>query len=251
LAAFATLVIGFQVAAPARAEPLDVFVAASVAAAFEVIAEDLPELSIRISAAATSSLARQIENGAPAKLFISASALWMDYLNERGLINAASRRNVLSNRLVLVAPRDEDFELEIEPRMPLAARLAGGRLAIADPDHVPAGIYAREALRTLGIWSDVESHLAPMPDVVATLNLVVRGEVPAGIVYYSDAITAPSVRLVGKFPTSLHTPIRYEAALISPIDKGAQFLLEHLQTPAAEAVFLRFGFSLPEKREAQ
>ncbi len=195
------------------------------------------------SYAASSALAKQIENGAPADLFISADLEWMDYLAARKLINAQSRLNLLSNRLVLIAPAGSRVTLDIAPNFPLVAALGGGRLSIADPEHVPAGKYARSALESLGVWGSVAGRIAPAENVRAALVLVSRGEAPLGIVYRTDALADGRVRMVAEFPESSHPPIVYPAALIaSTRSPAARELLEYLKSQAARALWARHGF---------
>lgn len=195
------------------------------------------------SYAASSTLAKQIENGAPADLFISADLEWMDYLAARRLIDSKSRANLLSNRLVLIAPAGSNVKLDIAPNFPLAARLGTGRLAIADPGHVPAGKYARSALQSLGVWADVAGRTAPAENVRAALMLVSRGEAPLGIVYRTDALADGKVRIVAEFPASTHPLIVYPAALTaSGKSPAGRALLDFLKSPAARAVWKKHGF---------
>ena len=227
------------------ADGLVVFAAASLkesldAAVATYAAPDRPK--IVVSYASSGALARQIENGAPADLFISADQAWMDYLGERKLIDQATRRTLLTNRLVLVAPADRPLSLRIAPGFALAQALGDGRLAIGDPATVPAGRYAQAALESLGVWSQVASRTAPAESVRAALALVVRGEVPLGIVYRTDAISEPKVRVVGEFAADSHPPIVYPAAVVAGARPAAGALLDYLASPAARAVFARFGF---------
>jgi molybdate transport system substrate-binding protein len=196
----------------------------------------------RASYASSSVIARQIEAGAPADVFISADTDWMDELAKRGLIAAGSRRDLLTNRLVLIAPKDSPVRLKIAPGMDLAAALGGGRLAIGGPD-VPAGRYAEAALEALGVWPSVKDHLAPGENVRATLAFVARGEAPLGIVYETDAEIEPAVRVVGVFPASSHPPIVYPAALVATSrNPAASAYLAFLRSPRAGAIFRRYGF---------
>ena len=198
---------------------------------------------VRVSYAASSTLARQIEKGAPADVFISADLEWMDYLAQRKFIRAASRANLLSNRLVLIAPVDSKAVLAIAPKFPLAQALGDSRLAIADPASVPAGKYARSALEALGVWHEVAPKAARAENVRAALALVARGEAPFGIVYSTDAIAERKVRVVGEFPANLHPPIVYPAALLADSrSKAAEALLRFLRSAAAREVWQKFGF---------
>jgi molybdate transport system substrate-binding protein len=196
----------------------------------------------RASYASSSVIARQIEAGAPADVFISADADWMDDLARRGLIAPGSRRDLLTNRLVLIAPKNSQVRLKIAPGMDLALALGGGRLAIGGPD-VPAGRYAEASLQTLGVWPSVKDHLAPGENVRATLAFVARGEAPLGIVYETDALIEPAVRVVGVFPAASHAPIVYPAGLVGASrNPAASAYLGFLRGPQARAIFRRYGF---------
>ncbi|MEQ1776178.1 MAG: molybdate ABC transporter substrate-binding protein [Burkholderiales bacterium] len=199
--------------------------------------------NVRVSYGASSALARQIEKGAPADLFISADLEWMDYLQQRKLILTASRVNLLSNRLVLIAPADSKAVLSIAPKFPLAIALGNGRLAIADPASVPAGKYSKATLEALGVWPAVAPKLAPGENVRAALALVARGEAPFGMVYRTDAMAEPKVRVVGEFPANLHAPIVYPAALLTDSRTvSAGTLLRFLGSAEAQLEWRRFGF---------
>jgi len=196
------------------------------------------------SYAASSALARQIENGAPADLFLSADLDWMDYLQQRHLIVEASRINLVGNRLVLIAPVDSPLVLRIAPGFPLAQALGDGRLAMADPASVPVGKYGKAALENLGVWSSVAMRVAPAPDVRAALLLVARAEAPLGIVYSTDAAAEKGVKTLDTFPESTHPPIRYPAALIAERHNPATVaLLELLKSERVRPVFERYGFA--------
>jgi molybdate transport system substrate-binding protein len=199
-------------------------------------------IPVKLSFAASSALARQIENGAPADVFLSADPDWMDYLQARNLIARDTRRDLLGNRLVLVAPSGSAIKLKIEPRFHLAEALGGGRLATGDPDSVPVGRYARAALTKLGVWDSVATRIAGAENVRAALALVGRGEVPLGIVYETDAFIDKAVRIVDTFPADSHPPIVYPVALTSAAKAGARGFAEFLRTPAADATFLKYGF---------
>jgi molybdate transport system substrate-binding protein len=218
-----------------------IFAAASLKSALDEI---LPGLGAAASYGASSVIARQIEAGAPADLFISADTDWMDYLATRGLIRADTRRNLLTNRLVLIAPAASRLNLKIAPGMNLAGALAGGRLAVGGPD-VPAGRYAQAALTALGVWPGVKDHLAQGENVRATLAFVARGEAPLGIVYATDAAIEPAVRVIGTFPAASHAPIVYPAAIVAASrNPRARTVLEALSGAPARAVFRRFGFGV-------
>lgn len=199
-------------------------------------------IRMTLSYAASSALARQVEMGAPAGIFISADLDWMDYLADRKLIRNESRVNLLGNRLVLIAPKSRPSTLRIGPGFGLAAALGTDRLAIANTDVVPAGRYAREALTKLGVWDSVAKKLAPAENVRGALLLVSRGEAPLGIVYRTDAAVDAGVRIVDTFPESSHTPIVYPAALTAASSSAASRVLDHLKSPAARTVFEKHGF---------
>jgi molybdate transport system substrate-binding protein len=197
------------------------------------------------SYAASSTLAKQIEAAAPADIFISADLDWMDYLAKRNLIKPETRTNLLGNRLVLIAPADSTVTLAIGPNFPLAQALGNDRLAIADPNSVPAGKYGKAALEALGVWSSVAGKLAPAENVRATLLLVSRGEAPAGIVYQTDAAVEKGVKILGTFPENTHPPIVYPIAVVaSSINPKAAGYVAYLKSPAAQSVFEKQGFTV-------
>lgn len=197
-----------------------------------------------ISFAGSSALARQIEAGAPADLFISADEEWMDYLAEKGLIRAKSRVPFLSNRLVLIAPVASRSRLSIGHNFPLARALGDGRLAIADPDSVPAGKYGKAALTRLGVWPQVAPKVARGENVRAALALVERGEAPFGIVYATDARASGRVRTVGTFPAGSHPAITYPvAALRSSANPEAEAFRRFLISREGKTIFARRGFA--------
>ena len=228
-------------------DTVTVFAAAS-------LSDVLPELArvytqqtgdrVEFSFAATSMLARQIESGARAEVFLAADQDWMDYLDRRGLIRKATRRNLLGNRLALIAPADSTVRLSIGPEFPLLAALGGGRLAMGDPDSVPAGRYARAALASLHVWNAVADRLVRADNVRGALAFVARGEAPLGIVYVTDAMADKRVRVVDLFPASSHPPITYAAALTIGASAPAASFLDFLGSPAAAAAFGRYGFSV-------
>ncbi len=194
--------------------------------------------------ASSSTLAKQIEYGAPANVFISADEPWMNHLEKRKMIVPGSRFDLLSNKLVLIAPADSAIKkVQIGPKLDLAKLLGNGKLATGDPDHVPAGMYAKAALQKLGLWNGVESKLARTEDVRGALALVERGETPLGIVYSTDAAITPKVKIVGVFPANTHPKIVYPAALIAgKASPTAKKFLEFLKSPEAKAVFEKYGF---------
>jgi molybdate transport system substrate-binding protein len=241
----AALVALPSLAAAQVPQPVTVFAAASLKNALdEVCAAYAAKTSrqARVSSGASSTLARQIEEGAPADLFISADADWMDYVQKRHRIVDATRRNLLTNHLALIAPADSKVGLRIGKGMPLAAALGDGRLAVAGPD-VPAGKYARAALTALGVWPSVAGRLAPADNVRGALLFVARGETPLGVVYDTDAKVEPKVRIVGRFPDWSHPPIVYPAALVAhAASPDAAGFLAFLSGPQATAVFRKYGF---------
>lgn len=197
-----------------------------------------------LSFGASSALARQIEAGAPADLFVSADEEWMDDVQTKGLIRPRTRLSVLGNRLVLIAPVDSRVALPIRRGFPLARALGSGRLAIADPAAVPAGKYGKAALTSLGVWPSVEAKLAPAENVRAALAFVERAEAPLGIVYETDARASKKVRVVGRFPPNSHPPISYPvAALKASTNPEAEGFRRFLVSPDGTAIFRRFGFS--------
>jgi molybdate transport system substrate-binding protein len=198
--------------------------------------------AVTLSYAASSALARQIEAGAPADVFVSADTEWMDYLQARNLIDPSSRRNVVGNRLVLISPADSTVSIKITPHFALAKLLGDGRLATGNPDSVPVGKYARSALTKLGVWSEVQDKIAAADNVRAALALVARGEAPLGIVYRTDALIEKKVRIVADFPANSHEPIVYPAAATARDHVGAADFVKFLSSPTARAIFTKYGF---------
>lgn len=230
--------------APASADTLTVFAAASLRGPLEAAAQPWEAASghrLRIAYAGSGALARQVDAGAPAQVFISADTEWMDWLAGRGRLEGAPRA-LLGNELVLVAPAGRVPKLRIAPGFGLAAALGGGRLAVADPRSVPAGKYARAALESLGAWSAVSGHLAPVDNVRSALALVARGEAPLGIVYRTDARMEPAVAVVDAFPASSHPPIVYPVAVVKGATPAAAALVDALSAPAARAAWEKAGF---------
>lgn len=199
---------------------------------------------LRVTYAASGTLARQIEGGAPADAFLSADNTWMDYLALRNLIDNDTRQNLLGNALVLVAPAGSTTELAIARGFALDKSLGGGRLSIGDPDSVPAGKYAKAALESLGAWDSVADHLVRGDSVRTALVFVERGEAPLGIVYLTDARDDPKVRIVGQFPAGSHPPIVYPVAMVHGHQAGSEALLAFLRGPVASAAFEKHGFAV-------
>jgi molybdate transport system substrate-binding protein len=237
------------VPAAAPAAPT-VFAAASLTDAMTAVGAAYTEATseeVRFSFAASSTLARQIEAGAPAAIYASADERWVDYLAERQLIASDTRVSPIGNRLVLVAPADATVDaIALAAGVDLPALLGeGGRLAVGDPAHVPAGIYAAEALASLGLWDEMAPRLARADDVRAALALVARGEAPLGIVYATDAAVTDDVRVVGTFPPDSHTPITYPFAVVAGAeDEAVTRLFDFMTGEEALAVYARFGFAV-------
>lgn len=244
--AFAIALLALPLAAHAsESGPVTVFAAASLSDALTAVAHAYDAKTgrvIALSFAGSSVLAKQIDASGGADLFISADRAWMDYLETRGRLIAASRAALLGNRLVLIAPKGSAVALKIGPHFPLVKTLDGGRLAVADTGTVPAGRYAKEALTSLGVWTAAAAHLAPAENVRVALAYVARGEAPLGIVYRTDALIEPRVRIVATFPETSHKPIIYPAALIKGARPGAASFLAFLRAPAARALFEKAGF---------
>ena len=253
LALVATFAAMAPLPASARAgsPSVTVFTAASLKDAMDAVLQAFTartKISGKASYGASSVLARQIEQGAPADVFVSADADWMDYLAQRKLIAASTRRNLISNHLALIAPSDSRVTLVIAPGMPLAAALGADRLAVAGPD-VPAGKYARASLTALRVWGSVEGKLARAENVRSALAFVARGETPLGIVYDTDAYLEPRVRVVGLFPDSSHPPIVYPIALVAGSrSAGAAAFVHFAESAEAKTIFARFGFISPASR---
>ena len=235
-----------SVAADADKPPITVFAAASLTNALQELGDGFTKetsIPVRFSFAASSALARQIENGAPADVFFSADVEWMDYLQARNLIQRDTRHDVLGNRLVLVAPADGKIDLKIAPRFPLAKALGTGRLATGDPDSVPVGRYAREALTTLGVWNEVSDRMVRADSVRSALAFVDRGEALLGIVYETDALIDKRVRVVDVFPENSHLPIIYPIALTRAAKPNAARFVAYIRGPAGDASFKAYGFT--------
>ena len=232
---------------PLAAAEVTVYAAASLVDALSEVAQAYKAVSqdtVHLSFAASSTLARQIEQGAPATLFISADDDWMNYLSEKRLIVESTRVTLLGNRLVLVVAADRPIKVDIKAGFDLAGVLGESRLAVGDPAGVPAGKYARQALTQLGVWPVAQTRLLRADSVRAALLYVQRGEAVAGIVYSTDAASSKAVTVAGEFPESSHKPIVYPAALIQSADSpAARALLQFLQGPEARAIFARHGFT--------
>lgn len=199
-------------------------------------------LRVKTSSAASSVLAKQIAEGAPADLFLSANPLWMDYLQQRNLLRKESRRNLLANQLVLVAPQKRTFHVEMKRSWKLGDAFQG-RLALGDPAHVPAGQYAEAALKAMGWYDGLRNRLVPTLDVRGALSLVETGEAAAGIVYQTDAAISKKIRVLATFPPGSHPPIRYPIALVKNSRGGAVRFLSFLERPEVQQMFKRAQFT--------
>jgi molybdate transport system substrate-binding protein len=234
-------------AAPASAQtPITVFAAASLKNALDEASAAYASSSktppARISYAASSVLAKQIEQGAPADVYLSADSDWMDYLAGKALIRAGARLDLFTNHLALIAPRDSKVKLAIKPGFPLSAALADGRLAMAGSE-VPAGRYGQASLTALGVWEQVKDKTARGENVRATLQFVARGEALLGIVYDTDARSEPCVKIVGMFPDASHPKIVYPGALTASASPEAWAYLMFLKSAKGAAIFRKYGFT--------
>ena len=249
LAAVAAVIAIATVPHPTTAQEKSVvvFAAASMKNSLDdVNAAFAKQSSIKVVAsyAATSTLMKQIEQGAPADVFLSADIHWMDYGAQRNLIKTDTRLNLLGNRLVLIAPKDSKVgDVSIGPGFDLAGLAGNGRIATGDVRAVPVGLYAKAALEKLGVWASVEQKMAMAENVRAALVLVARNEAPLGIVYETDAKVDPGVKIVGVFPEDSHPPIIYPVALTANAKPVAAQYLAFLRTQAAKSIFEHYGFT--------
>jgi molybdate transport system substrate-binding protein len=232
--------------APSQAQNTTIFAAASLKDALDEIDAQYQAkggTKAAVSYAASSALAKQIESGAPADIFISADLDWMDYVEKRKLVKAGTRTNLLRNEIVLIAPADSKASVTIGPKFPLAKLLGDGRLAMADPDSVPAGKYGKAALETLEVWASVADRVARAENVRAALNFVSRGEAPFGIVYRTDASADKKVRIVAAFPANTHPPIVYPAGMLTEgKSPAAEKYFQFMKSSEAQAIFKKHGF---------
>jgi len=247
--AAATALLGPPQSAP-RAQGGDVFVfaAASLKNALDNINTQWQKETGKkaaISYGASSALAKQIEQGAPAQMFISANLDWMDYVAQKNLIKSDTRSNLVGNRIVLIAPKDKAQAIEIKPGFDVAKIVGDGRLAMANVEFVPAGKYGKAALEKLGVWAGVSGKVAQAENVRAALLLVSRGEVPAGIVYQTDAAGDPNVKIIGTFPENTHPPIVYPIALTAnSANPDAAAFLTYVKSAKARPLFEAQGFTV-------
>lgn len=248
-AAWAAFGLALAFGAPASAD-ITVFAAASLKTALDEVAAGWQAQGgerVVLVYGGSSALARQIEAGGPAAAFISASVEWMDYLDDKALLVDGSRRDLLGNALVLVAPGEGLAEaVEVAPDTDLAAMLNGGVLAMAMVDSVPAGVYGKQSLTALTLWDKVSGRIAQTEDVRAALQLVARGEAALGVVYATDAAAEPKVHVVGRFPEDSHDPIVYPAARIKDANTDATAFLDYLSSDPARAIFTAQGFTLKD-----
>lgn len=248
LFAGATLTVCVAGQALADDAKITVFAAASLTNAMQDIAKEYKKeknVDVVSSFASSSTLARQIEAGAPADLFISADQKWMDYAVDKKAIDTATRETLLGNSLVVVAPKaSAQSDITIDAKTNWTSLLKDGRLAVGDPEHVPAGIYAKEALQKLGAWETLSPKLAPAEDVRGALALVERNEAPLGIVYGSDAVASKGVKVVGTFPEDSHKKVEYPIAIIDGHKNATvSVFYDYLKGPQASEIFKRYGFT--------
>ena len=228
----------------ARADDVTLYAAASLTNVMKTLAasyEQNKTTHIKPSFASSSTLAKQIEAGAPADLYISADQQWMDYLQTRRLIDNASRTNLLGNELVLIAPIAQPRTVTMKKGTDLAASFTG-KLCMGDPSHVPAGIYGQQALQSLGWWDALAKRVVGTEDVRTALAFVQRGECPLGVVYATDAAASTQVMMAGRFPASAHDPIIYPVALLPRASAEARDFYRYLQGDAAKAIYRQAGF---------
>lgn len=249
IAAFCLLFTLAAAPQPAAAQDkLTVFAAASMRNALDDVNKAFTKATgvhVTASYAASSALAKQIAQGAPAQVYVSANVKWMDYLQKQKLIRDTTRVNLLGNALVLIAPKASKLDhVQIAKGFDIAKLAGSGRIAVADTKAVPAGLYAKAALTSLGAWKAAEPKLAQAENVRATLAYVARGETPLGIVYSTDAQVEPKVKVVGVFPEGSHPPIKYPVAALKGADsKAVTQYLQFLRTPEAKTIFEQYGFS--------
>lgn len=244
LAAASATTPSFAQDAPAR--PVTIFAAASASNVINAVAAAFQAqggAQVRPVFASSSTLARQITQGAPADLYLSANERWMDFVADRGFLAPGSRIDLLANRLVLIAPARHAFEIAVEPGFAIDQAIGRGHVAMGDPSHVPAGIYAKAALERLGVWERIKDKAAFAADVRAALALVERGEARAGIVYATDAAMSSKVVVAGRFPRESHPPIVYPLGIVAGRQhKEVEDFYRFLRSPQAGAIFRAHGF---------
>lgn len=240
------LLLALSASMEVQAADVTVYAAASLTNAIKDISTSWKAAhkddEVKSSFAASSTLAKQIEAGAPAEIFASADLKWMDYLDQRNLIDKASRRSLLGNTLVLIAPAEKPLTLNVQKGTTLPE--FSGKLCMGEPGSVPAGIYGKQALQNLGWWSGVEKRVVATEDVRTALAFVERAECPLGIVYETDARVSSKVVIAGRFPAGSHDPVIYPVALLPKASASARDFFSYLQSPDAAAVFQRYGFTV-------
>ncbi|EOD5339747.1 molybdate ABC transporter substrate-binding protein [Vibrio parahaemolyticus] len=227
------------------ATDLKVYAASSMTNAIDEIAQDFKEkydVTVTPVYGGSSSIARQIINGAPADVFVSANTKWMDYLVDEGVIDSDNVTNLVRNSLVLIAPQSSSLAVfNFADANAWEAALNGSRLALGNPTSVPAGMYAKESLTTLGVWKEIQTKVAPAKNVRLALALVERGEAPLGVVYKTDAQLTNKVKIVGEFASDTHAAIVYPAAVVNDSTESRQFF-QYLKSEDAKRVFAHYGF---------
>jgi len=246
-AAVVVALISFGARSASATAEILIFAASSTSGAIEDLAKSYSARGfgdVRVSFASSSTLARQIAAGAPADIYISAHPRWMDYLAEGNALEPGTRLNLVGNRLVVITPNAAPIDVRLQADFPLVRGLNGKPLAMGDPDHVPAGMYAKAALKTLGIWEAAADHVAPMHHVRAALVLVERGEAAAGIVYATDAAASSRASVAATFPIGSHPPILYPAGIVAGRDRpDVRRFFDFLTSAEAMAIFCKHGFS--------
>ncbi|WP_390903570.1 molybdate ABC transporter substrate-binding protein [Vibrio paucivorans] len=244
----ALLIAGLCSFTASAAERVMVYAASSMTNALQDVAKRYQlqhDVKVVLSFASSSTLARQISQGAPSDIYLSANQKWMDYLVDNRVVELSNTTALLGNQLVLIAPQDSSIdEVLLDANWGVSDALAGSRLAIGDPAHVPVGIYTKQSLESLQLWSKAKSHLAQTNNVRGALALVERGEAPLGVVYATDAQIATGVKVVATFPTESHSPIAYPLALVNPRSDAAQSFYDYLQSEQAAAIFRSYGFEV-------
>lgn len=241
---FSTASLAASTAAPAK---ITVYAAASLTNALNDIALQYQKennITIVSSYASTATLAKQIENGAPADIFIAADIKWMHYLQEKNRIQPNTKHHLLGNHLVLIAPKGQAFAVNFQDKQFDLAKAFNGRLCTGDVDTVPVGIYAKQSLKALHWWDSLQARIVGAQDVRAALAFVERGECTAGIVYATDAKVSTQIETLATLPDDTHQPIVYPAALVAGASPQSSDFLNYLNSPQAHAIFVRYGFSV-------
>ncbi len=247
---FLSLLLFFSVSVNAAEanQKVVIFAAASLTDAINAIADSYEKqnnIEIQTSFAASSTLAKQIENGAPADIFISADTKWMQYLTDKNVLSNTPIINLLGNHLVLIAPKGRGFKVNMQKSFNFAGAFQG-KLCTGETESVPVGIYAKQALQTLGWWAAIKSRMVGTQDVRAALVLVERGECAAGIVYKTDAKVSAKVDILSVFPNNSHDPIVYPLSLTKQSNPNAIHFYSYLKSKQAKAIFIQYGFHFLE-----